>query len=108
MMNQLKLGYLYTVNRYAQDAPALYATNPTIYWGLDNWGSSSMSGQTYTLPTSNFYPVLNASDSISWQKGSHSIKFGGMWNREQDHYWNPPAGFDNITLGLASGDPAKC
>lgn len=107
MMNQLKLGYLYTVNRYAQDAPALYASNPTIYWGLDNWGSSSMSGQTYTLPTSNFYPVLNASDSISWQKGSHSIKFGGMWNREQDHYWNPPAGFDNITLGLASGDPAN-
>jgi hypothetical protein len=65
-----------------------------------------MSGQQYTLPTSNYYPVINISDSLSWQKGSHSIKFGFSGYREQDHYWNPPAGFPYITLGLASGDPA--
>jgi hypothetical protein len=107
IINQLKVGYLYAVNKYAEDAPALYATNPTIYWGLDSWGSYQMSGQTYTTPTSNFYPVINISDSVSWQKGSHSIKFGGGWNREQDHYWNNPAGFDNYVLGLANGDPAN-
>jgi len=108
IINQFKAGYLYASNKYSEDAPPLYATEPYVYWGFDSggWGDYRMSGQTYTLPTSNFYPVLNVSDSVSWQKGNHSIKFGGMWNREQDHYWNPPAGFPNYYLGVASGDPA--
>lgn len=106
VVNQFKAGYLYAANQYGVGGKPLYATNPTIFWDLDNWGSGTMSGQVYTLPVSNFYPNINLSDSISWQKGSHSLKFGGMWNREQDHYWNPPAGFNNVYLGLASGDPA--
>ncbi|WP_446742634.1 carboxypeptidase regulatory-like domain-containing protein [Silvibacterium acidisoli] len=108
MINQLKLGYLYYTAAFANDIPPLYAQNPTIYWGFDSggWGSYTMSGQTYTTPSSRFYPVMNVADSISWQKGDHSIKFGGSWNREQDHYYNNPAGFPNIVLGLAGGDPA--
>ncbi len=100
IVNQFKAGYLYTTGAYASDAAPLYATNPTINWAI------ASSGQNYVTPSSRFYPVLNASDSISWQAGSHSIKFGGSWVREQDHYYNNPAGFPNINLGLAAGDPA--
>ena len=111
IVNQFKVGYLYDANQYGVGAKPLYDTNPMIYWNLSSWpttatSSATMSGQVYTLPVSNFYPNVNLSDSISWQKGTHSLKFGWMWNREQDHYWNPPAGFNNVYLGLASGDPA--
>ena len=106
IVNQFKAGYLYNTSSYAADAAPLYAQSPTVYWGLDNYGTGTMSGQAYVTPSSRFYPVMNVSDSISWQLGSHSLKFGGMWVREQDHYYNNPAGFPNLVLGLASGDPA--
>jgi hypothetical protein len=107
MINQLKVGYLYNVHKYANDAKPYYATDPTIYWQLNNYGfNGSMSGQVFTEPTTNYYPVFNVADTVNWQKGAHAIKFGFSGYREQDHYWNPPAGFPNIYLGLASGDPA--
>ncbi|MDE1155497.1 MAG: TonB-dependent receptor [Acidobacteriaceae bacterium] len=109
MVNQFKAGYLYTTSSFGTGVPALYAQYPTIYWNMSNVSSVAnyqMSGQTYVTPSSHFYPVMNLSDSISWQKGSHSIKFGGSWSREQDHYYNNPSGFPNINLGLVEGDPA--
>lgn len=108
LLNQLKIGYLYNVHQYANDAKPLYATEPYVDWGLENYGFNyQMSGQQYTLPVSNYYPVVNVSDSLSWQKGTHSMKMGFSGYREQDHYWNPPAGFPYIGLGIASGDPAE-
>lgn len=106
MINQLKVGYLYNTTQYANDAKPYYASSPTIYWDLDSYGGGSMSGQVFTLPTTNYYPVFNVADSVSWQKGTHALKFGFSGYREQDHYWNPPTGFDNYYLGMASGDPA--
>lgn len=107
MINQIKVGYLYNVHQYANDAKPYYATDPTIYWQLSTYGfNSNMSGQVFTEPTTNYYPVFNVSDTVSWQKGTHAIKFGFSGYREQDHYWNPPVGYPNIDLGLASGDPA--
>jgi len=109
LINQLKVGYLYNTHQYAADAKPYYATDPTIYWNLYNINTSfsqSMSGQVFTEPTTNYYPVLNVSDEFSWQKGAHSIRFGFSAYGEQDHYWNPPTGFPNIGLGLVSGDPA--
>ncbi len=65
-----------------------------------------MSGQAYNLPVSTYYPIFNVSDSMTWQRGRHTFQYGVSWYREQDHYWNAPAGFDNYSLGLAAGDPA--
>src|SRR5579859_849425 len=65
-----------------------------------------MSGQQFNLPVSTYYPIFNLSDSMTWQKSRHTIQYGVSWYREQDHYWNPPAGFSNYSLGLATGDPA--
>jgi hypothetical protein len=106
LINQFKAGYLYNMHQYAVDAKPYYASSPTIYWDLDSYGSYNMSGDVFTLPTTNYYPVFNVSDSMSWQKGAHAVKLGFSGYREQDHYWNPPAGFNNIYLGMASGDPA--
>lgn len=105
LINDLKLGYLYNATQYAYNAAPLYATQPTVFWNFPG-ASGNMSGQAYNTPVSTFYPILSISDSISWQHGSHSVSFGASWYREQDHYWNPPVGYNNYDLGLSSGDPA--
>lgn len=105
LINQLKLGYLYDNTQYAPGVKPYYGTLPTVAWNFPN-ANGNMSGQFYQLPITTFYPILNASDSVSWQRGTHSISFGFSWYREQDHYYNPPEGYPTFTLGLANGDPA--
>src|SRR6185312_6384909 len=55
---------------------------------------------------SSYYPMLSWTDSMTWQRGNHSIIFGGGWYHEQDHYWNGAGGgYPNISLGMSSNDP---
>ena len=105
LINQFKAGFLYNATFYAYNAAPLYTKEPTVAWGYPG-ASGLMSGQQYNLPVSTYYPIFNFSDSMTWQKGSHTFQYGVSWYREQDHYWNPPAGFSNFNLGLAAGDPA--
>ena len=105
LLNQFKAGYLYDATFYAYNAAPLYATAPSVNWSYPG-ASGQMSGQSYNLPTSTYYPIFNLSDSMTWQRGKHTIQYGASWYREQDHYWNPPAGFSTYSLGLAGGDPA--
>src|SRR5208282_1469328 len=79
---------------------------PDVNFPYQGAQGANMSGQNYSLPTPDYYPIFNFSDSVTWQHGAHSISFGGNWYREQDHYWNAPAGFANYGLGLVTGDPA--
>lgn len=113
LINQFKFGYLYDNTQFAYNAAPLYATQLSVNWGYNTYGAISsnasntgMSGQQYQTPISTFYPILNASDSVTWQHAGHTIGFGFSWYREQDHYWNPPAGYPFFNLGLATGDPA--
>jgi Carboxypeptidase regulatory-like domain len=107
LVNSFKGGFLYNAEWFAYNAAPLYLTSVgTVNWGFNAPNSGNMSGQQFNLPISNYYPVFNASDSVSWSKGKHSFKFGGSWYREQDHYWNNPSGFASYNLGLANGDPA--
>ncbi len=105
LLNQFKAGFLYDATFYAYNAAPLYASAPTVAWNYPG-ASGLMSGQAYNLPVSTYYPIFNLSDSMTLQRKSHTIQYGVSAYREQDHYWNPPAGFDNYSLGLAAGDPA--
>ena len=102
VLNQFKVGFLYTNGFFSPEA-ANYCTacqgalaqgfgltNPIITYGL---GGS-------------YYPYLTIGDDVIWQKGRHTIKFGGEAWHQQDHYYNAPLGYDNITLGMGSQDPA--
>ena len=106
LINDLKLGYLYNNTKYAYNAAPLYATQPTVFWQYPGNNSGTMSGQVYQTPVTTFYPILSVSDSATWQHAAHSVSFGVSWYREQDHYYNPPVGYNNNYLGLAPGDPA--
>ncbi|HEY5215142.1 MAG TPA: TonB-dependent receptor [Acidobacteriaceae bacterium] len=106
LINDLKLGYLYNNTKFAYNAAPLYGTQPTVFWNYPGNSSGTMSGQVYQTPVTTFYPILSVSDSTTWQHAAHSVSFGASWYREQDHYYNPPVGYNNYNLGLATGDPA--
>ncbi len=101
LINQFKIGFLYNINKFAYNAKPLYTSQPTVNWALGH------SGQNFQLPVTSYYPAFSLNDAVSYLKGSHTFKFGITGYHEQDHYWNPPSGFPNYTLGIAPGDPAS-
>jgi hypothetical protein len=103
LVNQFHAGFLYTA--------AFFDTNPTI--SVDNYGgqfwgygypNAPLPGYPRTL-ISQFFPVFNANDNVTWQHGSQTFTFGGSWYREQDHYWNGPGGYPIVGFGIAGQDP---
>jgi len=105
LINQFKAGFLYDATLNSYNAAPLYLTQPIETWNYPG-ASYTMPGQQVNFPINTYYPIFNLSDSMTWQHGRHTIQYGVSWYREQDHYWNAPAGFNNYSLGLASGDPA--
>ncbi len=105
LLNQFKFGFLYDNTLFAYNAAPLYATEPSVSWNYPG-AAGNMSGQTYQTPINTYYPIFNASDAMTLERGSHTFQYGVSWYREQDHYWNAPAGYPTFSLGLAAGDPA--
>ncbi|MBV9304199.1 MAG: carboxypeptidase regulatory-like domain-containing protein [Acidobacteriaceae bacterium] len=108
LINEFRGGFLYNATWYAYNAAPLYATSPgAVNWNLPTPANITVtSGAAFNLPITTYYPVFNASDNLTWQRGKHTMKYGFSWYREQDHYWNAPAGWPSFNLGLATGDPA--
>ena len=111
VVNQFKAGFLYNAvwNPWNQGAPIWNTSIGTVGWNFNNvdWPyGGNMSGNQYNLPISNYYPVITISDSVSWVRDKHQLKFGFSGYQEHDMYWNAPAGITNYNLGLANGDPA--
>jgi hypothetical protein len=99
-INQFRVGYYYNYRGYSVGTAQNWLTQPQVSWGL---GSS---GQGFNLPIGTYYPVVNFADGATWVHRSHTVSFGLDFYREQDHYYNAPDGIPNVSLGLASGDPA--
>jgi hypothetical protein len=103
VLNQVKLGYLYTGSTFSPEA-AGFPVQPQGSLGYPFQGITS--GNFTIVPQGSFYPYLQANDDVVWQKGAHTIKFGGNIWHQQDHYYNPPEGYTNINLGLSNQDSA--
>lgn len=108
LLNQFRVGYYYNAYWYAVGAKPIWITQPAISWpictGYPHYGSCS--GNAFNLPISTFYPIIDVIDNAAWVRGRHTMTLGFDFHREQDHYWNAPDGMQNISLGLAAGDPA--
>jgi len=104
LVNQFHGGYLY----FDQDTSVptkQYLNQDLIIW--QSVESITGSGQQHASPTSNFYPLISFSDAFVWQHKAHNVQYGVSGYREQDHYWNPPLGWNQYIVGaLAGGDPA--
>lgn len=107
IINQLKVGFMYSKQAFASTASPNWLTTPPLFFNMTGDSANRMSGLNYTLPSGYEYPVFSLSDSVTYEKGSHNINVGFQGYREQDHYYNPPVGFPNINLGLVTGDPAQ-
>ena len=106
LINQFHAGYMYQLSIFDVGEPG-HSICPISTGRIWPYGLTSLYGNAYPRrPISSFYPLLNAIDSVNWQRGCHSFVFGGSWFREQDHYWNGPGGEPNYTFGLDAQDPA--
>ena len=100
LINEFRGGWLYTAQWFGIDGPQDYRTNPSINYGYGNYNDS------WTIGNSRYQPNFSVSNTTTWTKGSHSVKFGGNWYREVNKYWDSDLGYTNVSLGLAQGDPA--
>jgi hypothetical protein len=116
MVNEFRGGFLYQAQFFGFNGKG--PTGPQISWNLPSLPypySTAMNGTNYQIPTGNYYPLLNASDTMSWQRAKHTMSYGFSWWHEQDHYYNGVLGFPVIQLGntntsqpgLANSDPAQ-
>jgi carboxypeptidase family protein len=101
VVNTFRAGYLFNRFAYGYDLTPAWLSQPAIIFP---YGASGL--ELNNLPITTYYPLVNASDNVTWQKGSHTLSFGFSYYREQDHYYNAPAGFPFINLGIDANDPA--
>ena len=100
-LNQFRAGYTGQKSVFNPENQGIDLTS--VY--TQTWAYGHRRFAAGRLGVSSFYPLLSANDSVLWQKGSHSITMGGVWWREQDHYWNSPSGYPRYTFGVNSQDP---
>ncbi len=104
LINQFHGGYMYQYSVFDPENEGIDLTKVFP----QNWayGTSVYANSIYPRqPISSYYPLLSASDTLTWQRGKHEIIFGGGMFHEQDHYWNGPGGYPVTTLGITSNDP---
>src|SRR5580692_2686257 len=115
LVNEFRGGFLYNVSVGAYNAPGLSLANPQLGWNYPSAPypqGAQMSGTIFYSGINTEYPVFSASDTMTWQHGAHTLNYGFSWWREQDHYYNPAAGYPIAFFGnangpgLATGDPA--
>lgn len=109
LVNSFHGGFLYNAQIFNNGAQPLNIADPQLGWNYTRiqqpW-NTQMSGTIFYTATGNYYPIFNASDTITWQRKAHTMNFGFSWWQEQDHYYNGALGFPGINFGLSSGDPA--
>lgn len=104
LFNNLRLGYLYQYTIF--DPESLGLNLPSIE--AVNWayGTSPFGGSYPRTAISSLYSMYSINDSLTWERGKHSLTFGFSGFREWDRYWNGPGGWPYYNLGVASTDPA--
>jgi hypothetical protein len=109
LINEFRGGFLYDNTLGSYNAPPLSVNAPQLGWNYTNVQqpfNTQMSGTIFYTGIQTYYPVFNASDTMTWQHGAHNLNYGASWWREQDHYYNPELGYPGVNFGLANGDPA--
>ena len=109
LVNEFRAGFLYNYTLFSGNATPLQPGVPQVGWNYPNAPyplGTQMSGTVDYTATGTYYPIFNASDTMTWQHRAHTLNFGFSWYQEQDHYYNGVLGFPVVSLGLVGGDPA--
>ena len=65
LLNSFRAGYLYNSATYGYDLTPAWLTQPSINFA---YGASGV--ELNNLPVGTYYPLFNASDNVTWQKGA--------------------------------------
>lgn len=105
IVNAFRVGYLY--NQFIYNTQGVGVPTPGM--SEQDWGFGLTSGINayHSLRGGSLYPVLTIRDDTTWQKGAHTIVFGGETSTEIDHYYNNQFVPDYGMNGIASGDPVS-
>jgi hypothetical protein len=108
LINQLTVGSN-RINSYNSSPPSLLGVNYDAQLGIPNTPGAGTNFPTFnigenisTLGSSNFDDNIDTAilgdDNMSWQKGRHSVRFGGLYRWQQFSYENngPAAGTFNF------------
>jgi len=123
LVNAFRGGFFYNFSDFGYNGKVPAGGQAQIGWNLPNLqafpgsgqpSTEGMNGTNFQIPTGSYYPLLNASDTLTWQHKAHTLSFGFSWWHEQNHYYNGVLGFPGIQLGsnsgtgpgLSVGDPA--
>ena len=111
-VNSFRGGFLYNFSGFGFDGKVPASSQAQIAWNLPNLpafpgaghpSTEGMNGSNFQIPTGSYYPLFNASDTMTWQHAAHTLNFGASWWREQNHYYNGVLGYPGIQLGNATG-----
>ena len=69
VLNSFRAGYLYNSAKYGYDLTPAWLTQPSINFA---YGASGV--ELNNLPVGTYYPLFNASDNVTWQKGAHTCE----------------------------------
>jgi hypothetical protein len=104
IFNNLRLGYLYQFSIF--DPENLGIDLPSIEHVDWSVGTGPYSSSYPRTTISSLYSVYSVNDTLTWQRGKHSLVAGFSGFREWDRYWNGPGGWPSFSLGINSNDPA--
>ncbi len=103
LFNQFHAGYMYQYSIFDPENLGLDLTKvQEIYFG---YGTGLYGGNYPRQAISSYYPMVSWNDTLTWQRGNHTIVAGGGYYHEQDHYWNGPGGYPQIYLGYNGNEP---
>ena len=114
LINQLTLGSN-RINSYNSAPPSLLGVNYDSQLGIPNTPEAGTNFPTFNIQTasslgsSNFDDNIDTGilgdDTLSWQKGRHSLRFGSTYRWQQFSYENngPAAGFFNFGSAQTAG-----
>jgi hypothetical protein len=112
VINSFRGGFLYNYDGYGFDGKLPASGQAQVGWnlpglqafpGAGNPSTEGMNGTNFQIPTGSYYPLFNASDTVTWQHQAHTMNFGFSWWREQNHYYNGVLGYPVIQLGNNTG-----
>jgi hypothetical protein len=103
LLNHLQLGYLYQFSSFSPEGMGLNL--PAIQQVDWAYATGPYNGYPHTA-ISSLYSMYSINDSLTWQRGRHSIVAGFSGFREWDRYWNGPGGWPDFVLGVNNNDPA--
>src|SRR5262245_4634097 len=88
LLNSLRAGLLYNVDRNSYNSTRAYVTSPERVNFPFPQPLTLTSPINFYVPITPYYPVFNFYDTVTWKKGGQPVNFCDLLYNLQDVYWH--------------------